>query len=197
MTRPNPEFSKFYQALSNANAFTSWNGNVVRQTAPRWMARPYRFTGAGAVHSGGRWTVQRLMPSVYASTDPITLNEELYYKGTRYGFTDADFKAQLRAGMHWELQAVLDLTQPTILDLLGVSHTQIVSCNWEDAQKSGIEPITQAIARAAFEHLVEGLVVPSARRRNGVNVVYFPCHRRDGSLIQTLDEANIPFVHGL
>ena len=57
--------------------------------------------------------------------------------------------------------------------------------------------MTQAIARAAFEHLAEGLIVPSARLKGGVNVVCFPTHRQNGTLIQTLDEANVPFTHGL
>ena len=64
-------------------------------------------------------------------------------------------------------------------------------------QMAGTEPITQAIGRAAFEHLAEGLVVPSAQRAGGVNIVFFPSHRRDGSVIQALDEAGTPFMHGL
>ena len=34
------------------------------------------------------------------------------------------------------------------------------------------EALTQAIARAAFEHLAEGLVMPSARLKGGVNIHY-------------------------
>ena len=51
-----------------------------------------------------------MIPTIYASTDPVTLNTEAYYKGLHYGWTKADFKAQLILGIHWELQALVDLT---------------------------------------------------------------------------------------
>lgn len=60
------------------------------------------------------------------------------------------------------------------------------------------EALTPAIARAAFEHLAEGLAVPSARRKGGVNIIYYPSHRRDGTVIQTLNPAALPpDMHGL
>lgn len=138
-----------------------------------------------------------MMPAVYASTNPDTLNAEAYNKGRRYGWSAADFKAQLIVAMHWQLQAVVNLTTPAVLEDLGVKKSDILACDWDAEQKAGKEPVTQAIARAAFENFAEGLVVPSARHRGGVNLVYYPAHRRDGTMIQTLDEENIPFVHGL
>jgi RES domain-containing protein len=80
---------------------------------------------------------------------------------------------------------------------LGVKKSDILACDWDAEQSAGKEPVTQAIARAALENFAEGLVVPSARHRGGVNIVYYPAHRRDGTAIKTLDEASIPFVHGL
>lgn len=170
---------------------------MVRQSAPRWQSKPYRFTGVGSALAGARWSAQFLMPTVYASTHPDTLHAEAYYKGRRYGWSPADFKTQLIIGMHWELQAVVDLTSPTTLKALGVKKSEILKCAWYAEQQAGNEPVTQAIARAAFEHCAEGLVVPSARHSGGVNIVYYPPHRRDGTLIETLDEGNIPFLHGL
>ena len=190
-------FPDFFHALSDPKWFTSWKGDVLRQSAPRWQSKPYRFTGVGSVLMGARWSVKWLMPTVYASTHPDTLNAEVYYKGRRYGWRRADFKAQLIVGMHWELQAVVDLTCAATLKGLGVKKADIIMCDWDAEQKAGHEPVTQAIARAAFENFAEGLVVPSARHYGGVNVVYYPALRRDGTLIQTLDEENIPFRHGL
>ena len=137
------------------------------------------------------------MPTVYASTDPVTLNAEAYYKGLRYGWTQADFKSQLIVGMRWELQAVVDLTAAITRRALGVSLGQIMNADWYAEQSALREPVTQAIARGAFENEAEGLIVPSARRRGGVNIVYYPCHRRNGTIIQTPAEASIPFMHGL
>jgi RES domain-containing protein len=99
--------------------------------------------------------------------------------------------------MRWELQAVMDLTTPSVRNALGIRKTDLTACEWEAEQLRGREPLTQAIARAAFERMAEGLVVPSARDPNGVNVVYFPSHRRENTVLRALDEASIPFLHGL
>src|SRR6267378_3833339 len=103
-------FPHFFKVLSNPAWLTTWKGDVIRQSTPRWMSHPYRFTGVGSVFAGARWSVKGLMPTIYANTDPVTLNAEAYYKGLRYGWANADFNAQLKVGMHWELQAVVDLT---------------------------------------------------------------------------------------
>jgi RES domain-containing protein len=197
MPTAHEEFPHFFKVLSDPAWLTPWKGEVVRQSAPRYLSRPYRFTGIGSVFAGARWSVKSLMPTIYASTDPATLAAEANYKGLRYGWTAADFKAQLRVGMHWEIQAMVDLTSTPMLRALKVSKKEITACDWAAEQAAGREPVTQAIARAAFEHMAEGLIVPSARRAGGVNIVFYPSHRRDGTVIQTLDESNIPFVHGL
>lgn len=197
MTTAHKQFPHFFNVLADPARYTAWQGKVVRQAAPRFMSRPYRLTGLGSVFKGARWSVKGLMPTIYASTSPDTLNAEVYYKALRYGLRPADLKTQLVVWMHWELQAVLDLTSPTTLRALKVTKGEIINCDWDAEQSAGREPVTQAIARAAFEQQAEGLIVPSARHKGGVNVVYYPSHRRDGTVIQTLDEANVPFIHGL
>ena len=137
------------------------------------------------------------MPTLYASTDLMTLSAEAYYKSMRYGWTPAEFQTQLVIHMRWELQRVVDLTKAGTLKALIVTKKAIVNCDWFTEQTAGSEPITQAIARAAFENLTEGLVVPSARRTGGLNLVYYPTHKLNGTVIQTLNEASIPFLHGL
>ena len=197
MPTAHPNFFHFFQALADPAIFVAWQGDLQRQAQPRYMSRPYRFTGVGSVYAGGRWSVKGLMPTVYASKDALTLSAEVNHKASRYGFTPAQLKAQLTVGMNWKLQAVVDLTAKATLRALNVTKAQIVHCNWEAEQAAGREAITQAIARAAYERLAEGLIVPSARRPSGVNVAFYPPHRRDGSLIQTFDEASIAFMHGL
>lgn len=191
-------FPYFFKVLSNPAWLVPWECKVIRQGLPRWMSRPYRFTGLGSAFAGGRWNVKGLMPAVYASTEPATLNAEVHYKGLRYGWTPQDFHGQLMVGMRWRLQAVVDLTAPATLHTLHVTRREILDADWEAEQAEGLEAVPQAIARAAFENLAEGLVVPSARRPGGVNIVYYPSHRRDGTLIQTLNPARLPpDMHGL
>ena len=197
MPTAHPDFSHFFQVLSNSVVLVAWQGNLVRRAPPRYLSRPYRFTGVGSVYAGGRWSVEGLMPTVYASADALTLAAEVNHKASRYGLVPAQLRAQLSIGMNWNLQSVVDLTAKATLRALKVTMAQITKCDWEAEQAAGREALTQAIARAAYERLAEALIVPSARRSGGVNVVYYPPHRRDGTLIYTVDEANIPFVHGL
>ena len=161
------------------------------------MSRPYRFTGVGSVLIGGRWSVKGLMPAVYASMDLATLTHEAYYKCQRYGWVPEQFQPQLAVHMRWEFLRVLDLTSPETLRALNVTKQAVLGCDWHGEQWLGREPLTQAIGRAAFESLAEALVVPSARHRSGVNLVYYPTHRRAGTRIQTLGEEEIPWMHGL
>ncbi|RYF94942.1 MAG: RES domain-containing protein, partial [Chitinophagaceae bacterium] len=74
---------------------------------------------------------------------------------------------------------------------------RLTGCDWDGEQKAEREALTQAIARATFERMAEGLVVPSAQAPGGVNVVYFPCHRREESTLITYGEEDIPHMHGL
>ena len=199
MVTAHPDFDWYFEVLkNNPGLFVPWQGDVLRQAPPRWLSTPFRFTGVGSVVMGARWSVKQLMPTIYASTDPDTLNAEAYHKGRRYGWTPADFNAQLRIGMHWELQRVVDLTQSATLRHFRVNQNDLLHCDWVAEQTAGREALTQAIARAAFEHLAEGLVVPSARHAGGVNIVYFPTHRMPGSVIQILNPGGLPpDMHGL
>lgn len=190
-----PRFSDFFRILDpqvNPGLYSNWSGDVVRGAPPRWMSTPYRMTGVGAVLAGARSSVRHLMPAVYASTDPLTLAAELHYKAAKYGWTAASFHPRLTVGMHWELQAVVDLTAGAVLGALGTSNTDLTNCDWETEQTAGREALTQAIGRAAFERLAEGLMLPSARRHGGVNVVFFPGHRRDGTRLRVLDARALP-----
>ena len=201
MTTAHKDFPHFFAVLdpnTNPGLFTPWKGLVVRQASPRWLSRPYRFTGLGSALAGARWSVRWLMPTIYASTDPATLAAEANYKGLKYGWALTSFHPQLTIGMQWELQMVVDLTLPTTLAALNVKEVDLMACDWDAEQNAGREPVTQAIARAAFEQLAEGLVVHSARRPGGLNIVYFPSHRLDGTVILTLKPAALPpDMHGL
>lgn len=193
--KAHPRFSEFFRNLDPAAhpaLFSSWRGKVVRSALPRWMSTPYRMTGVGAVLAGGRWSVRHLIPAVHASTDPLTLADEQHYKAARYGWSAASFHPRLTVGMRWELQAVVDLTAAPVLAALGVSTDDLIHCDWEAEQAAGREALTQAVGRAAFERMAEGLIVPSARRVGGVNLVFFPGHRRDGTVLEVLDPAALP-----
>ena len=199
MPTPNTRFNEFFEALNRPKntLLTAKEFDVWRQSAPNWMSRAYRFTGVGAVLTGGRWNVPKVIPAVYGSTNVDTMHAEVYARAHAFGWSREDLRPQLIVAMNWKLQAVLDLTLAETLDALAVKQENLLWCDWKKDQLDGREPLTQAIARAAFECLAEGLVAPSARQPDGVNVVLFPSNLRQGSLVTTHHEEDIPFMHGL
>ena len=200
MPTPHPNFTDYYRLLSSPQGqtlFGRWDGDVFRFSPPRWVSRPYRLTGGGALREGGRWNNRNLIPANYFSTSPETAMAEADAKAARYGWRPQDMRTQTRIIVGLTVQAVLDLTNANTLAALGVTTAEIISCDWATEQNANREAMTQAIGRAVFETLGEGLLVPSARRAGGTNLVYFGSHRRDGTAVVTHDEENIPFVHGL
>jgi len=84
-----------------------------------------------------------------------------------------------------------------VLKALSLKKTDLTTCDWDAAQTAGDEALTQAVGRAAFETLAEGLIAPSARLKGGRNIVVFPTHLKPGSSITARDESKIPHVKGL
>jgi len=199
MVAPHPRFPAFFNLLraEAANLFTAFEGDVFRSTQPVWLSKPYRLTGVGAVLTGGRWNVQNLMTAVCFSANAATTAAEADAKANRYGWTAAEMRPQTRIALHVQLQATLDLTRPAILMAIGLSAADLTGCDWRSDQDDGRESLTQAVGRAVFENLGEGLVAPSARHDGGVNLIYFPSNRREGSLVAAHHESEIPHVRAL
>jgi RES domain-containing protein len=197
MPAPHPDFPQYFSAFADPALLQPWSGDVLRTALPCWVSRPYRLTGVGALLSGGRWNLPKLFPAVCFSTTVATANAEAEAWAQRYGFAVSALKPQTRFTARLEFQALLDLTTEPAMGALGLNTNDLTNCDWKGEQDADREALTQAVGRAAFERMAEGLIVPSARRTGGVNVVLFPGHRRDGSLVLVRDEASIPFMHGL
>lgn len=196
---PHPKFAHFFGVLNGAAApaRVAYVGNVFRSALPRWMSAPYRLTGVGAVVTGGRWNVRNLMPALNFGTTAAVAAAEADAEAIRNGWPVGSLNPQTRVAFNLALHSVLDLTDAAVRKALGVTRTALTKCDWTSDQSAGREALTQAVARAAFETLAEGLIVPSARLPNGVNVVIFPAHLQPASSVTAHQPDQIPFVHGL
>jgi hypothetical protein len=63
---------------------------------------------------------------------------------------------------------------------------------WRDVQATGNEAVTQAIGRLAFDLGWEALLVPSAARKNGVNLILFPDNLSVTSIVQIINAGDLP-----
>src|SRR3954468_24934249 len=87
LMKANPDFRRYFNLIkAKVGLLNPWAGNVLRQSFPRFLSKPYRFTGVGSVLVGGRWNVRKLMPAIYASRNPDTLHAEMHARAHRYGF---------------------------------------------------------------------------------------------------------------
>ena len=75
---------------------------------------------------------------------------------------------------------------------MGVSECRMLEIDWRQAMASGSVPVTQRIGQAASETGLEGLLVPSAAERQGVNLVVFPQNLRSSSSIAVIDADRLP-----
>ncbi|CAN5368625.1 hypothetical protein BH20VER3_BH20VER3_19750 [soil metagenome] len=89
------------------------------------------------------------------------------------------------------MQSILDLTDAPTRAQLGLTAEELRAEDWRKIQEEGRESLTQAIGRAVFSVKGEGLLVPSARVPEGVNVVYFPENQGTGSRVRVLESEQL------
>jgi hypothetical protein len=90
------------------------------------------------------------------------------------------------------LVRVLDLTDGPTRSALRVSARRMLDKPWREEQAAGREALTQAIGRLAHELGWEGLLVPSAARKRGVNIILFPDNFARGSTFEIVNVGELP-----
>jgi len=108
------------------------------------------------------------------------------------GFPTKAIRPRVFAGLTIRLKDVLDLTDGRVRRSLGFTLNELVTEDWAAIQRSGQEAWTQAIGRGAAIAGFDGLLVPSARRPQGRNVVIFPRNLRSGSKVEAMAKEELP-----
>ena len=85
------------------------------------------------------------------------------------------------------LECVVDLNESNVRQRLQVSNHTMITVDWRKEVKAGLLAVTQAMGQTAFEAGIEGLIVPSAARSDGFNVLTFPENQKAGSKMQILN----------
>jgi RES domain-containing protein len=138
----------------------SWNGTV------------YRYTGGGRPPDqentmGARWNPPEV-PAIYTSLDRETMLAEL--ENALAAFVPRPRRAAFTAyEIRVSIEDVLDLRVPGLLEELGVTAEDLAGDDHRPCQRVG---------GAAAWLSRGGLLVPSARRAGGSNLVIFP-HAQD------------------
>ncbi len=187
-SQANPAFRRLHKKLvDEGRLLRPWKGAAYRVTTLDYPDPKSILVGQGSFLHGGRWNAIGSFRAVYGSTlDTVAVEES---RATAdYARVPWPFRTpRLLVAIELSLQAVLDLTNASIRARLGLTLDALREEDWRKVQEHGRESLTQAIGRAVFSNKGEGLLVPSARVPEVVNVVYLPENHRPASRVTVLE----------
>jgi len=100
-----------------------------------------------------------------------------------YGWDIADAMPRLFVAIDASLERVLDLTDRSIRQRLGVSMQRILADDWRKLQHAGTISLTQMIGQAIATVGMDGLLTPCACDPAKTNLVWFPKNLDDNAKI--------------
>ena len=190
---PHPESDRLRRAMERCTSrAVRWSGVVYRSASPRYANQDDLLTGIGSKSTGARWNPPRSFPthlreprsSHGAGRGPSTLPPlrapDRVCDAAGHGRGPG--RDRPRARPHGR-------GDPLGPARLGTSNAPEP---WREEQAAGREALTQALGRLAYELGWEALVVPSAARRGGVNLIIFPDNLTLGSAIEIVNVGELP-----
>jgi len=181
-------FDRITGLLPRAVAF---DGTIIRSVGTRYANEKEFLSGKGAAKFGGRWNRPGLS-AVYASLDILTATHEAYQNFLSYGFSLSAIRPRVTAGALATLKTGLDLSDQAIRQKIGFTLAELIGEDWEGIQAGGEESWTQAIGRGSREAGFEAILVPSARNRDGKNIVIFLDRLGPNSRLELLSPDDLP-----
>jgi RES domain-containing protein len=172
-----PESERLARALARCEPLAEeWAGFVYRSASPEYANRDDLITGAGAKTTGGRWSPRESFHAVYASLDFETAAAETMAHYRRFRIPEHMALPRLFAALEVRLTRTLDLRRGQVRSALKASAERLTAEEWWKLQKRGKEAITQAVGRLAWRAKWQALIVPSAARPGGANLIVFPAN---------------------
>ena len=127
-------------------------GVAYRSHEPRWSFLP--TSGEGAARHGGRFNPQGQATLYLSLTQMGALIE------SQQGFPKRA-KPKLICSYDVDMQNIIDLTAPQILQCLAVEPDKMASCGWLLESKRGQTPYTWQLFYRLYENGVNGIIVNS------------------------------------
>lgn len=133
-----------------ARLVTPFSGICFRNVAQRFATRRDVLSAQGSVLSGGRYNFHRTYPVLYLSGDIHTCVEETTKSFQQAGASVAQALPRTIVGVEVRLARVLDLTDPAVLRLLGITRLRLIRTDWITSQDiDDREAFTQKVGRLA------------------------------------------------
>jgi RES domain-containing protein len=175
--KPHPESTRLRNALEKCGPrLAAWRGELFRLAAPKYANKDDIITGAGSKAAGARWNPPGCCHTVYASLDVETAVAEALQHFRYYGLPVSKAMPRVVVAPEANLQRVLDLRDGAVRRVLVISEKRMILEPWREEQRMGREALTQAVGQLAFDLDVQALLVPSAARKRGSNLILFPAN---------------------
>lgn len=188
--RGHPRYGEFgYRVRELAVRASTWTGVTFRSIPLEYASPDDILSGEGTFRAGGRWNAPRSFPVIYSSTRPGAAAEEAFQLADEFEIAQADLRPRLICGIKWELSSVIDLTVaklPGWIDLPAWMREDRRALN-----DRGFESLCQAFGRAARNNGVTGILCPSSRVQDAVNLVVFRDRLRQADKMRVLGEDEI------
>ena len=174
--KPNPRYAVFVAELKKfSGRFSRWEGLAFRAAPLEFARLTHLLDGKGSLQAGGRWLAAGTFRAVNLSTTPETAIKESSANFSYYNFALSDVNPKVVVGLRLKLKRVIDLTHPRGIRAQGwLRLGELLAEDWRKINDARHESRSRAFGRASQHFGAEALLVPSARVRGGVNVVYFP-----------------------
>jgi RES domain-containing protein len=172
-----PETNHLRNALRRCGSMlVGWQGELFRSAAPKYANKDDVITGAGSKAAGARRSPPGGFHAVYASLNVETAVAEALQHFRYYGLPVSKAMPRVIVALEANLERVLDLGDGNVRRVLVVSMKRMLSEPWRKEQQKGREALTQAIGRLAYELDIQAILVPSAARKAGRNLIVFPAN---------------------
>ena len=191
--RSHPDSDRLARGIGRCLPMVTRLSGIVYRVASGRRANPSDLiAGVGSQLTGGRWTPPGSFRAVYASRDEATALDESRQQNLRLGVPTWMALPLVLTALEVDLRPALDLTEGRVRRVLGISKARMLEERWWLLQDDGCEALTQAIGRLARDQGFAALLVPSAARRRGTNVVIYPDRIAAGSRLAVVNADRLP-----
>ena len=150
------------------------------------------LAGLGAKMFGGRFTPRGTFETLYVATTAATARIEAESRITASGVVDAPTKPYVHFVIRGQLQMVLDLNDPSVLQMLKTTVEEIAA-PWVMDQAQGKEARMQVLGRVVHDvRRIEAILFPSSKDRpEGRCLAVLPDRLKRGSSLEIVDETGL------
>jgi len=159
---------------------------------PRYSKALDIVNGSGALHADGRWNLKGAARLSYTATTPETALVEALAHVNYYHLPLAEALPRVLVALKFKAARVLDLRNGRVRRALRLSGETMRKLDWRAENQRGAEAVTQAWGSVFAGAGLEAIIVPSAAKSGGTNVLVFPENLLAGSVFEVTNEVNWP-----